>query len=150
MDLKTALIELQCEMVAQRNIVNPKEITWLQYDILYQVREEKEILPSDLSLILGVSRTKLSKALKGLKSMGYIEQIPNKLDGRELYTSITASGKSLLEGISEKHTSLYQIALESFTEDEQENFIRLSNILSKKLRKARLKEDEWIYSCKKC
>lgn len=33
--LKKAIIELQCEMVAERNLVNPKEITWLQYDILH-------------------------------------------------------------------------------------------------------------------
>ncbi|OLR64183.1 MarR family winged helix-turn-helix transcriptional regulator [Peptoniphilus porci] len=142
MNLKTALMELQCEMVAERNLVNPKEITWLQYDILYQVEKEGEILPSDLSLILGVSRTKLSKALKSLKQMEYIEQLPNKLDGRELYTSLTDSGKELLESISEKHNSLYKIALESFDKEEQKEFIHLSNILSNELRKTRIEKDE--------
>lgn len=142
MDLKTALIDLQCEMVAERNIVNPKEITWLQYDILYQVDKEGESLPSDLSIILGVSRTKLSKALKGLKSMGYIEQFPNKSDGRELYTSLTDIGKSLLNGISERHISLYKIASESFTKKEEKEFIHLSSILSNNLKKARINKDE--------
>ncbi|MDY3005955.1 MarR family transcriptional regulator [Anaerococcus sp. AGMB00486] len=142
MDLKKALIDLQCEMVAERNLVNPKDITWLQYDILYQVNKEGESLPSDLSIILGVSRTKLSKALKGLKSMGYIEQFPNKSDGRELYTSLTDEGKSLLESISEKHHSLYKIALEFFTEEEQKEFVRLSEILSNNLRKERIDKDE--------
>lgn len=142
MDLKTSLIDLQCEMVAERNLVNPKEITWLQYDILYQVEKEGEILPSDLSLILGVSRTKLSKALKGLKTIGYIEQFPNKLDGRELYTTLTDSGRKLLDDISKKHNFLYQIALESFNKEEQKEFIRLSNILSDKLRKARIGQNE--------
>lgn len=142
MDLKIALTELQCEMVAERNLVNPKDITWLQYDILYQVEKEGEILPSDLSLILGVSRTKLSKALKSLKEMEYIEQFPNKLDGRELYTCLTPSGKKLLESISQRHDSLYKIALGIFTEEEQKEFIHLSNILSNELRKARIEKDE--------
>lgn len=142
MDLKTALTELQCEMVAERNLVNPKEITWLQYDILYQVEKQGEVLPSDLSLILGVSRTKLSKALKNLKQMEYIEQFPNKSDGRELYTSLTDSGEELLERISENHISIYKIALESFTEEEQKEFVHLSNILSDELRKARIEKDE--------
>lgn len=142
MNLKTALIELQCEMVAERNLVNPKEITWLQYDILYQVEKEGEILPSDLSLILGVTRTKLPKALKILKKMEYIEQYPNKLDGRELYTSLTDNGKELLMSISEKHNSLYKIALESFSKEEQKEFTHLSNILSNELRKARIEKDE--------
>lgn len=142
MNLKKAIIELQCEMVAERNLVNPKEITWLQYDVLYQLEKEKEILPSSLSLALGVSRTKLSKALRELKAMGYIEQRPNKLDGRELYTFLTDSGRSLLQAISQKHTALYQMALKTFTEEEQEEFIHLSNKLSKQLREARIKKDE--------
>lgn len=142
MDLRTILIELQCEMVAERNLVNPKEITWLQYDILYQVKKEKEILPSSLSLSLGVSRTKLSKALRQLKTMGYIEQRPNKLDGRELYTFLTDAGKDLLQDISQQHTALYQMALKSFTEKEQENFIYLSNKLSEELRKDRIRKYE--------
>ncbi|MDD7363396.1 MAG: winged helix DNA-binding protein [Firmicutes bacterium] len=142
MDLKASLIELQCEMVAERNLVNPREITWLQYDILCRLKKGGEILPSDLSLVLGVSRTKLSKALRGLKSMGYIEQIPNKLDGRELYTSLTEGGDALLEDISKRHSALYRIAAEHFTEEEQEEFIRLSGILSDELRKARMGRDE--------
>lgn len=38
MDLKRAIMELQCEMVAERNSVNPKNISWLQYDILSQLK----------------------------------------------------------------------------------------------------------------
>ncbi|MFM9413031.1 MarR family winged helix-turn-helix transcriptional regulator [Peptococcus simiae] len=142
MDLKRAIMELQCEMVAERNLVNPKNISWLQYDILSQVKKLEKVLPSDLSIILGITRTKLSKALKGLKSMGYIEQFPNKLDGRELYTSLSNEGSKLLEEISKKHNSIFEIASKSFTEEEQEIFIRLSNILSNELRKNRLEKDE--------
>lgn len=149
MNLKTSLIELQCEMVAERNLVNPKNISWLQYDILYQLEKEKEILPKDLSLLLGVSRTKLSKALKDLKNMGYIRQSPDKLDGRQLYTSLTESGRDLLENISRKHTSIYNIALESFSKEEQKEFMYLSNLLASELRKSRLEKDEWLYICKK-
>ena len=141
MDLKATLIDLQCELVAERSLANPKDISWLQYDVLYHLNREGEMLPSDLSLILGITRPKLSKALKGLKSMGYVEQYPNKLDGRELYTSLTTSGKELLQNISQKHSSLYHLALESFSKDEQEEFAILSSKLSDRLRKARLKID---------
>ncbi|HHZ9432239.1 TPA: MarR family winged helix-turn-helix transcriptional regulator [Enterococcus faecalis] len=142
MDLKKAIMELQCEMVAERNSVNPKNISWLQYDILSQIKKLEKILPSDLSIILGISRTKLSKALKGLKSKGYIAQFPNKLDGRELYTTLTDAGNKLLEDIAKKHTSIFEIASKSFTKEEQKDFIRLSNILSNELRKNRLEKDE--------
>ncbi|MCI5642700.1 MAG: MarR family transcriptional regulator [Peptoniphilus sp.] len=142
MDLKVALIDLQCEMVAERNLVNPKQITWLQYDILYQLKKEERILPSKLSVVLGISRTKISKALKGLKLKGYIQQLPNQSDGRELYTSITEEGEILLDDISLKHTALHQRALNVFSKEEQEAFTYLSNKLSRELRMSRLKADE--------
>lgn len=150
MDFKLALINLQCEMVAERNVVNPQNISWLQYDILHQIKKEEGILPSKLSLILGISRTKLSKALRDLKAMGYVEQIPNKFDGRELYTRLTKEGDSLLEEISKKHTDLFYTALKSFTKEEQKEFAYLSNKLSNELKKARTKKDEWLYKNKKC
>ncbi|MDK6688725.1 MULTISPECIES: MarR family winged helix-turn-helix transcriptional regulator [Aerococcus] len=141
MDLKTSLMELQCELVAERNQANPKEISWLQYDILHQIEQKGELLPSDLSVILGVSRTKLSKALKGLKSMRYIEQTPNEEDGRELYTTLTSDGKDLLHHISNSHSSLHQAAIKTFNKEEQECFIYLSNKLSEELKKARIEQN---------
>ncbi|MHC5228175.1 MarR family winged helix-turn-helix transcriptional regulator [Enterococcus sp. LJL99] len=142
MDLKASLIDLQCEMVAERTLVNPKNISWLQYDILYQLEKEGEILPSDLSIILGTSRTKLSKALKSLKSMDYIQQLPNQSDGRELKTSITIEGKSFLGDCSTKHQALYETALKALTKVEQEEFSRLATKLSNSLRKERVDSHE--------
>lgn len=142
MDFKKVLMDLQCEMVFERNLVNPKEISWLQYDILCQLEREKRILPSRLSLILGVSRTKLSKALKELKTMGYIDQVPNKLDGRELFTSISQDGKEILKNISLRHDKLFNLGEEIFSEEEQEIFAKLSVRLSKELRKARLDDGQ--------
>ncbi|BAK73029.1 MarR family winged helix-turn-helix transcriptional regulator [Arcobacter sp. L] len=140
--LKIALVDLQCEMVAQRNIVNPDNISWLQYDILYQLNKLKEILPSDLSNILGTSRTKLSKALKELKTLEYIQQYPNKQDGRELYTSISKKGKSLLNNISEKHNSLYETTLQSLTREEQNEFEKIAIKLSTALKEKRVNNYE--------
>jgi MarR family transcriptional repressor of emrRAB len=142
LDLKTALINLQCEMVAERTLVNPKHISWLQYDILFQLSKEKEILPSELSVILGVSRAKLSKALKELKASGYIKQSPNPEDGRELRTSISNDGKQLLNNISAKHTALYQTALKVMTNEEQAEFARLSEKLSDALKEERIARHE--------
>ncbi|MDA0629598.1 MarR family transcriptional regulator, partial [Acinetobacter baumannii] len=97
MDLRSILMHIQCELVAERSLVNPLDISWLQYDVLLQLDREHEMLPSELSLVMGISRTKLYKALKSLKVMGYVRQTPSKSDGRELRTSITESGRRLLE-----------------------------------------------------
>lgn len=141
MDLKRALINLQCEMIAERALVNPHNISWLQYDILLQLTKEESILPSKLSVILGISRGKLSKALKGLKSLGYIDQLPSQTDARELCTSITKDGRMFLTAISAKHTALYQTALKVFTDKEREEFTGLSEKLAGALKAERTAED---------
>lgn len=138
MDLRSILMHLQCELVAERSLVNPLDISWLQYDVLLQLDREHEMLPSELSLVMGISRTKLSKALKSLKVMGYVRQTPSKSDGRELRTSITESGRRLLEDISLQHTSLYETAIRSMTKDELEVFARLSEKLSSSLKQKRI------------
>lgn len=138
MDLRNILMHLQCELVAERSLVNPLDISWLQYDVLLQLDREHEMLPSELSLVMGISRTKLSKALKSLKVMGYVRQTPSKSDGRELRTSITESGRRLLEDISLQHTSLYETAIRSMTKDELEVFARLSEKLSSSLKQQRI------------
>lgn len=138
MDLRSILMHLQCELVAERSLVNPLDISWLQYDVLLQLDREHEMLPSELSLVMGISRTKLSKALKSLKVMGYVRQTPCKSDGRELRTSITESGRRLLEDISLQHTSLYETAIRSMTKDELEVFARLSEKLSSSLKQQRI------------
>lgn len=138
MDLKTSLMNLQCEMVAERALVNPRNISWLQYDILFQLQKENGSVPSHLSVVLGTSRVKLSKALKGLKSSGYIHQTPSQSDGRELRTSLTDEGKKLLNGIAAEHIALYRTALAALTEDEQKEFARLADKLSSALKKKRV------------
>ena len=138
MDLRSILMHLQCELVAERSLVNPLDISWLQYDVLLQLDREHEMLPSEISLVMGISRTKLSKALKSLKVMGYVRQTPSKSDGRELRTSITESGRRLLEDISLQHTSLYETAIRSMTKDELEVFARLSEKLSSSLKQQRI------------
>ena len=138
MDLRSILMHLQCELVAERSLVNPLDISWLQYDVLLQLDREHEMLPSELSLVMGISRTKLSKALKSVKVMGYVRQTPSKSDGRELRTSITESGRRLLEDISLQHTSLYETAIRSMTKDELEVFARLSEKLSSSLKQQRI------------
>ncbi|CAH2715866.1 hypothetical protein BACCIP111895_03050 [Neobacillus rhizosphaerae] len=136
------LINLQCELVAERNRVNLKEISWLQYDILHLLSQQEWQLPSEMNTSLGISRTKLSKALKELKLLGYIEQKPSKKDGRELLTLLTDDGHELLAGIEIGHNQLSAVASELFTEEEQAQFTKLARKLSNALRTERMKVHE--------
>lgn len=136
--LEDCLMDLQCELVAERNRRNPQNISWLQYDILRLLKSETEIVPSKINLILGVSRTKLSKALKELKLMSYIQQKPNEKDGRELLTVLTKSGRQLLDDIDEGHHLLHHVAELVFSSEEKEQFAQLAEKYSQALRSERL------------
>ncbi|MEF9937639.1 MAG: MarR family transcriptional regulator [Carnobacterium sp.] len=135
--LTNTLIDLQCELVAERNMKNPQNISWLQYDILHHLSLKEEQLPSEISIALGISRTKLSKALKELKLTGYIIQKPSEKDGRELITSLSDSGKQFLQTINLGHQQLSQVADNIFTEEEKIQFALLSSKFSSALKEER-------------
>lgn len=136
--LEDTLMDLQCELVAERNRRNPQNISWLQYDILRLLKSENEIVPSKINLLLGVSRTKLSKALKELKLMSYVQQKPSERDGRELLTILTESGRQLLEEIDKGHQQLHHVAELVFSREEREQFSQLAEKYSQALRSERL------------
>jgi DNA-binding MarR family transcriptional regulator len=135
--LKKALTDLQCELVAERNRVNPVGVTWLEYDILNALKRGS-MLPSELSVVLGISRTKLSKNLIRLRELQYIEQVPNKQDHRELQTGLTSDGEVFLNTVDDGHTLLEDAAQKAFTQSEQQQLIELTSKLVEVLRKERL------------
>ncbi|GKS14591.1 hypothetical protein YDYSY3_55910 [Paenibacillus chitinolyticus] len=120
--LEEGLSVLQCELVAERNKENPNNITWFQYDLLESLYHSKGSLPAQLSCNLGVSRSKVSKALKGLKDIGYIHQIQGTGDGREFFTQLTKDGLSFLNSTKAGHRHLEQTASAVLTPSEQELF----------------------------
>jgi MarR family transcriptional repressor of emrRAB len=140
--LENVLKNLQCELVAERARVNPQTISWLQYDILNILNSESELLPSKISILLGINRTKLSKALKELKRMNYIKQKPSEKDGRELLTSLTKDGRHLLAQIDNGHTHLLQVANSVFEAEEKEQFKYLAEKYLNALKLERLEYHE--------
>ncbi|EPR0552674.1 MarR family winged helix-turn-helix transcriptional regulator [Listeria innocua] len=140
--LENVLRDLQCELVAERTRNNPKTISWLQYDILNLLNSESEMLPSKISILLGTSRTKLSKALKELKIMNYIKQKSNDKDGRELLTFLAKDGHQLLAQIDSGHAHLLQVANTVFETEEKEQFKSLAEKYLNALKLERLRDYE--------
>jgi len=138
--LKKILSELQCELVAERNLVNPEAVSWLQYDILSLLRI-KAYLPKELSKHLGISKSKLSKNLAGLHTLGYISQKPDQLDRREMITDLTDKGQNFLTETDNKHNELLVDAQASLTNEEQQLFAKLSEKFVSELRERRLSND---------
>lgn len=139
--LTDALMHLQCELVAERNLVNPNEVSWLQYDILTALQSH-DLLPSELSVYLGLSRSKLSKSLVSLRKSNYIRQSPGEIDHRELVTSLTDEGKNLLAKVDIGHKHLSQKAQKVLSIKEQKQFVDLSQKLISILREERVKNEQ--------
>ena len=132
-----ALMYLQCEFVAERNRVNPGNITWQQFDILTVLRTGA-FMPSQIGQRLGMSRSKISKNLSTLRDLGYIRQTPAARDRRELETSLTQDGQDMLDIIDQQHKTLEEDARQVWSEDEQKEFTALANRLIAKLRQERI------------
>ncbi|PKV10367.1 MarR family winged helix-turn-helix transcriptional regulator [Bifidobacterium asteroides] len=134
--LYDALMYLQCEFVAERNRVNPGNITWQQFDILTILRTGTST-PSQIGQRLSMSRSKISKNLSTLRDLGYIKQAPDTHDRRELETSLTPDGRDMLGIIDQQHKTLEEDARQVWSEDEQGEFTALANRLIAKLRQER-------------
>lgn len=132
---------LQCEFVAERNRVNPNEISWLQYDILNALRDGPA-LPSALSVRLGVIRSKLSKNLSVLRNLGYVEQKAGEHDRREMITSLTPAGEAFLHHIDMQHHELAQTAAAVWNQTQQREFVVLAEQLINQLERRRVESDQ--------
>lgn len=135
--LYETLINLQCELVAERNLVNPEQISWLQYDIL-TVLQCQASRPTDLSKRLGITQVKLSKNLKKLRDLDYIRQSTALKDRREVDTEITPKGRQFMIEIANKHDELFQTTERVLTKEEQEYFMVAANKLITELRNERM------------
>ena len=135
--LYDALMYLQCEFVAERNRVNPGNITWQQFDILTVLRTGAS-MPSQIGRRLGMTRSKVSKNLSTLRDLGYIRQVPDAHDRRELETNLTQDGRDMLDIIDQQHKTLEEDARQVWSKDEQEEFATLANRLINKLRQERV------------
>lgn len=139
-DLKSTLTQLQCEFVAERNLVNPKELSWLQYDILNLLRQSGPASPSSLAERLNLRPSKFSKAIKELKEKKYVVQTVSQTDGRGLETAISKEGLTFLDEVDKGHTALYETAIGIFDSDEQKAFAQLANKLIHALEEERTRK----------
>lgn len=123
--LEEGLSRLQCELVAERNTINTENISWFQYDLLESLYHTNGSYPAELSINLGVSRSKISKGLKTLKDKGYVKQEKSDSDARALWTALTDKGFKFLKEIKKGHEHLAKIASSALTPSEQKLFAEL-------------------------
>lgn len=136
--LEEGLSMLQCQLVAERNRVNPENISWFQYDLLELLYRTKGECPAELSDKLGASRSKVSKALKKLKEINYIRQEKQyDSDAREYMTRLTDDGFEFLKNMKKGHEYLAKTAADVLKENEREIFAEICIKLSRRFEEGR-------------
>lgn len=124
-EIESALSLLQCELVARRNRFTPEAVTWAQYDVLEILRVNGALRPSVVSRRLGISRTQLSKALRVLKDLDLVEQMPDNTDRRAQATQLSDQGIAFMERAARQRQGAAQLVASVMTSGEQAIFAEL-------------------------
>ena len=96
------------------------------YVILRILRNsETEVLPSDIAKRMDVSTARVAAALNSLSKKGFIERIPDNLDGRKIVLKITPSGLQALEEREIVVYNLIEMFLKKITEEEATTFLAI-------------------------
>jgi DNA-binding MarR family transcriptional regulator len=123
----TASLSQMYEMKAIEHLVEfwQGELRVLQYIYLHK---EEEIHPSVLSDALHVSRARITTALSGLRTKGYVWMEMNQVDRRLMQVFITPDGEKYLKNklvIAEGH---FDVLVDGLGEENILEFIRLIDL----------------------
>jgi DNA-binding MarR family transcriptional regulator len=140
-ELGNALSLLQCVLVARRSKINPKHITWAQYDVLELLRIRGPLMPSIISDDLGASRSSTSKVLRALKDEQLIQQIEGPQDRREQTTSLTEKGRDFLASAFQSQHEAAEIAASILTQGERAIFAELCHKVAVALQNESIKTE---------
>ncbi len=87
--------------------------------------KERDLAPSDLARIAGVTRATISMMLSRMKRDGLVTEVADEKDGRQKHIHLTEAGRALMEELLPVHYQQVSQLMGKLTVDEQEELIRL-------------------------
>lgn len=96
----------------------PGELTDAQYSLLFCLRDQSQLSVRDLAEAADLSPASVTEMLEGLAAAGFVERHRSERDRRVVLTSLTDSGRGLVEERRARFEPRLRAALEPFTEDE--------------------------------
>lgn len=123
-----SLSDLQCVLIARRELASSEgiKLTWLDFDIMDSLARSSGKTPSQLSDILHVSRSSMSKHLKYLHLHSLIAFAGSEKDGRSRTVTLNKEGSTLMNAVYAGRRDLAKRASQGLTPDEQQQFARLA------------------------
>jgi DNA-binding MarR family transcriptional regulator len=101
-----------------RETHRPGELTDAQYGLLFCLRDQARMSVRDLAYAADLSPASVTEMLEGLTAAGLVERQRSDRDRRVVLTSLTDSGRGLVEERRARFEPRFRAALEPFREDE--------------------------------
>jgi len=101
-----------------RETHRPGELTDAQYGLLFCLRDESEMSVRDLACAADLSPASVTEMLEGLAAAGLVERQRSDRDRRVVLTSLTDTGRELVEERRARFEPRFRAALEGFSQDE--------------------------------
>ena len=101
-----------------RETHRPGELTDAQYGLLFCLRDQAQMSVRELAEAAELSPASVTEMLEGLTAAGLVERERSDRDRRVVLTSLTESGRGLVEERRARFEPRFRAAMESFSEDE--------------------------------
>ncbi len=101
-----------------RETHRPGELTDAQYGLLFCLRDQAQMSARDLAYAADLSPASVTEMLDGLAAAGLVDRQRSDSDRRVVHTSLTDSGRGLVEERRARFEPRLRAALEPFSENE--------------------------------
>ena len=101
-----------------RETHRPGELTDAQYGLLFCLRDQAQMSVRELAEAAELSPASVTEMLEGLTAAGLVERERSDRDRRVVLTSLTESGRGLVEERRARFEPRFRAAMGSFSEDE--------------------------------
>ncbi len=100
-----------------------------EFDLIHVVRHRPGVTQAEICRILGIDKAAAARQTANLESKGFLTRKKNPSDGRSQILFATEKAETLKNSKTEIETMFYEWLLEALTEDDQNEFARLLDIL---------------------
>jgi DNA-binding MarR family transcriptional regulator len=101
-----------------RETHRPGELTDAQYGLLFCLRDQNQMSVRDLADAAELSPASVTEMLEGLMSAGLVDRERSNRDRRVVLTSLTESGRGLVEERRARFEPRFRAAMEGFSDED--------------------------------
>ena len=131
--MPTPELELQLAMMARRlskpvRLHGPSGFTVLDrpaYQALWRICDEGPLRPTTLAGMLEVDLSVVSRQVRALEDVGFVQRQPDPADARAALVTATEAGRHAFEMTKQQRTEVLDEVLADWPEGERETFVTL-------------------------